>query len=182
MLKKSWTLLGQQHVSDHRILKVRHDQYRFEPTGVVRDYVVIEAPDWCNVVPVTEDGQVVLVRQFRHGIGDVALEIPGGIIDPGESPEAAASRELLEETGYASDQIRFLGRVHPNPAIQGNYQYMFLAENCRLVSPPCPDPFEQFEILLRPLSEIPEMIRREEIQHTLVINAFAFMGILQGLS
>lgn len=182
MLKKSWNLLGSRDLSDHRIFHIRHDLYRFEPTGVEREFVVIDAPDWVNVVPVTEDGQIVLIRQYRHGIRDVSLEIPGGIIDPHESPEAAAERELHEETGYAARKIRKLGRVSPNPAIEGNHQHMFLAEGCRPAGPPRPDPFEQFEVLLRPREAIPELVRREEISHALVICAFAYAGLLTDFS
>lgn len=179
MPKDSWTFLGSRPISDHRILQVRHDLYRFEPTGVEREFVVIDAPDWVNVVPITEDGRVVLIRQYRHGIRAVTLEIPGGIIDPGERPEAAAIRELREETGYAAQRITALGRTSPNPAIQGNHQYVFLAENCRAVDATNFDAFEDIEVELHDLDEIPELIRREEICHSLVINAFAMMAWLR---
>ncbi len=179
MPKKSWTLLRSQDISDHRIFRIRHDFYRFEPTGVERDFVVLHSPDWVNVVPITEDGQVVLIRQYRHGLQDVTLEIPGGIIDAGEPPQAAAERELREETGYVAERVRTLGRVVPNPAFQDNCSYMFLAEDCRRLAEPRPDPFEQIEVVLRPLGDIPDLIRRGEINHTLVINAFAFMDLLK---
>ncbi len=179
MPKDSWSLLGTRYLSDHRIFRIRHDLYRFEPSGVEREFVVIESPDWVNVVPLTEDGQVVLIRQYRHGTGDVALEIPGGIIDPDESPQAAAVRELEEETGYVAERVRMLGRVRPNPAVQNNYQYMFLAEGCRRQSEPHLDPFERIEVAVRPADEIPQLVRREEICHALVINALAYAGLLK---
>ena len=177
MPERSWTLLQSREVSDHRIFRIRHDLYRFEPTGAERDFVVLDSPHWVNVIPVTDDGQVVLIRQYRHGTRCVGLEIPGGIIDPHESPEAAAVRELHEETGFVAQRVRLLGRVHPNPAIQANYCYMYLAEGCRRVAEPHFDAFEQIEVLLHPLAQVPELIRREEINHGLVLNAFGFLAL-----
>ncbi|HUT10612.1 MAG TPA: NUDIX hydrolase [Thermoguttaceae bacterium] len=175
MPHESWTLLGSQDVSDERIFRIRHDRYRFEPTAAERDFVVLDSPDWVNVVPVTPDGRVVLIRQYRHGIRRVTLEIPGGMVDPNESPQDAAVRELEEETGYVADRVRLLGRVTPNPAIQNNRCHMFLAEGCRRLAEPKPDPFERIEVVLRPLEDIPEMVRSEEISHGLVLNAFAWV-------
>jgi len=175
VISKAWTLLESRTVSDHRIFRIRDDLYRFEPTGLTRDFVVMESPDWVNVVPITEDGQVVLIRQYRHGIRAVSLEIPGGMIDPHESPEAAAARELHEETGYVADRVRPLCRVRPNPAIQNNYQYCYLAEGCRRASAPNLDPFEHIEVVLARLEEVPGLIEREEICNALVINAFYFL-------
>ena len=180
MPHRSWTLLGSQHVSDHRVFRVRHDLYRFEPSGAERDFVVLESPDWVNIVPLTDEGEVVLVRQYRHGTRNVTLEIPGGVVEADETPEEAALRELAEETGFVPSRVRLLGRVHPNPAIQGNFCYMYLAEDCRRSAEPQPDAFERIEIVLRPLDEIPELIRRGEICHGLVHNAFGFMGLASG--
>lgn len=178
MPHSAWTLLGSQPVSDHRIFRIRHDLYRFEPTGAEREFVVLESPDWVNVVPLTDDGQVVLIRQYRHGIRQTVLEIPGGIMDPHESPEQTAVRELREETGFVADRVRLLGRVAANPAFQNNYQYSFVAEGCRRVTPTAFDPFEQIEVILHPLAEIPTLIRDGTICHALVINAFAFLGLV----
>ncbi len=173
----NWTLLKTLPHSEHRIMRMRHDWYRFEPTGAECDFVVLEFPDWVNVVPLTDDGQVVLIRQYRHGISASTWEIPGGVIDPGEEPLHAAVRELQEETGYAAQNVKLLGRVSPNPAIQGNWSYSFLAQGCKLAGPPNLDPFEDIEVKLFPLEEIPQLIRREEICNSLVINAFALLWL-----
>jgi ADP-ribose pyrophosphatase len=179
VVNEAWTLLESRMVSDHRILRVRHDLYRFEPSGREGEFVVLESPDWVNVIPLTDDGQVVLIRQYRHGIREATLEIPGGLIDPGEAPEAAAVRELREETGYVAREVRPLGRVRPNPAIQNNHQYCYLAEGCRRMSELHLDPFECVEVVPTPLTEIPELIRREAISNTLVVAAFYFLGELR---
>ena len=182
MSHPSWTFLRSRAVSDHRIFSIRHDEYRFEPTGAEREFVVLECPDWVVVVPITEDGLVVLVRQYRHGIRKTEMEVPGGVVDEGESPEAAGVRELREETGYVPKKVALLGRVHPNPAIQGNWTYGYLAEGCRLEATVDPDPFEDIEVILVAREEIPDLIRRGEITNSMVVNVLAFAGLFSGKS
>ena len=177
-MHRNWTFLGSHDVTDHHIFRLRHDLYRFEPSGQERDFIVIDTVSWVNVVPVTTDGNVVLIRQFRHGIRDVTMEIPGGMIDEGEAPEAAAVRELREETGYVAERIRLLARVLPNPAMQNNFLYLFAAEGCRNTGKTQFDAFECIDVLERPLAAIPAMIRDGEIAHAMVIAAFAFMGLV----
>ncbi|MFZ5832213.1 MAG: NUDIX hydrolase [Planctomycetota bacterium] len=180
MPEQHWTILGSREIADHRIFRIRYDRYRFESAAREHDFVIVDCGDWVNVVPVTDDGQVVLIRQYRHGIKRATLEIPGGMIDHGEEPEAAAVRELEEETGYVPRSVRSLGRVHPNPAIQGNYCHLYLAEGCRPEAATRFDAFESIEVVPCPLADIPDMIRREDISNSMVINAFALMGVLGG--
>lgn len=143
----------------------------------MRDFYVVTAPDWINVIPVTEDDRVILVRQYRFGIEGSTLEIPGGMCDEGEPPDAAARRELREETGYEAGDLELLGSVHPNPAIQNNRCHSFLAPGVRRVGAPDPDTDESIEVVEVPLSEIPGLIAGGKITHALVIAAFHYLGL-----
>lgn len=169
-----WTKRSERYVSDHRILKVREDLY-LAPDGVERDYVVIDCPDWVNVVPITADGEVVLIKQYRHGVESHTLEIPGGIIDPGEDPRVAARRELREETGF-DGAVELLGEVVPNPAFQNNRMFCFVARDVRLDGAPQPDPTEEIEVVTVPLDRVPELIANQRISHSLVVVAFSFLA------
>jgi len=176
MPDRSWKLLSSRAIADYRVVRLREDRYRFEPTGAEADFVVCETRDWVLVIPVTPDGQVVLVRQYRHGVQRVVLEVPGGVIDPGETPEATAARELREETGYQAERVRYVGRMMPNPALNNAHLHVVLAEGCRKAGQPTPDPFERIEVLQRPLGDVPAMIASGEICHGLVIAAFALLN------
>jgi len=179
MLDRSWTLLDSRRIAEYPILHVREDRYRFEPTGAESRFVVCDSLDWVLVIATTDEGQLVLVRQYRHGVRGVVLEVPGGVLDAGESPEAAAARELREETGFMPDRVRYVGKMLPNPAINSAHLHVVVAEGCRRVGEPHPDPFEQIEVTLHPLAEVPAMIRRGEINHALVIAAFALADALK---
>jgi len=169
---RAWRRVGGGVVHRCRIFDL--DLVRLEPPegGPVREFYVVDAPDWINVVPVTADGDVVLVRQYRFGVHEVTLEVPGGVCDPGEAPEETARRELLEETGYVAQELVPLGWVHPNPALQGNRCYSFLARGCEKVHDGRQDAGEDIQVVLRDRADIPELMRAGEITHSLVICAF----------
>ena len=175
MPDKSWTLLNSRPIADYQFVRLREDWYRFEPTGAEAPFVVCDSADWVLVIALTTDEQVVLVRQYRHAIRQVVLEVPGGIIDAGESIEQAAARELREETGFTAERVRVLGRLIPNPAINSASCHAVLAEGCHRTNEPTPDPFEKFDVLVRPMAEIPKMIGSGELRHALVIAAFGLM-------
>ncbi|MCD6498024.1 MAG: NUDIX hydrolase [Deltaproteobacteria bacterium] len=140
------------------------------------DFCILRVPDWVNVIPITPQGNVVLVRQFRAGTNELSLEIPGGMVDHRDSnPGDAAARELIEETGYASETVSFLGTVTPNPALQDNLCHSYLAWDVTKVSQPNLDPGEEIQVTEVPLSQIPDLIREGQIKHALVLAAFAWL-------
>jgi ADP-ribose diphosphatase len=171
MIKK-WEVIRSEPLSSNRVFSTRKDTSVSPTTGKVHDFYVIEAPDWINIVAVTDSDEVLLIKQYRHGIGTETVEIPGGVIDPGETPIEAAKRELLEETGYVSDDWISLGEVIPNPAIQNNKCYTFLARHARKAEDPHFDSTEYIVTFTAPVSEIPKMVSEGNITHSLVVAAF----------
>lgn len=155
-----------------------HRRRSAHPHRGQRDFFILHAPNWVNIIPLTARGEVVMVRQFRHGIESFTLEIPGGMVDPEDPhPMEAARREMVEESGYDSSDIIELGRVHPNPAIQPNYCYTYLARDIRKVAKPLSSGAEETQVVTVPLSEIPSLIASEKITHALVIAAFSFFHL-----
>ena len=129
------------------------------------------------MVALTKDGDVVLVRQYRHGVGDVLLELPGGVVEDGEEPVDGARRELLEETGYAASTVVEVGRIYPNPAFQTNPLYCFLALDAEKVSGQNLDAGEDIEVQLVPLEELIGMAKVGEFPHALNV-AVLFQALL----
>lgn len=165
---KPWPKTSSKPLGDFRVFKLRSDRCVSPRTGKEHEFYVLESACWVNVVALTTDQQVVMVEQFRFGSETVELEIPGGLMDAGESPVTAAVRELREETGYAGDNARLLGKILPNPAIQSNTCYTVLVENCRCVHPVEFDSGEDLITRLVPVDEALKLVATEKIQHALV--------------
>ena len=145
---KKWKTLESNEIHKAGFFRLRTDKCELPDGRVMPRYYVVEFCDWVHVVPVTADGQVVMVNQYRHAADEWFMEFPGGATDPGEDPKAAALRELEEETGYVAKKIEALGMHYPNPAIQTNRVFTYLATGCELTAKPCLDPFEDLEVKL----------------------------------
>lgn len=171
---RPWPKHGSRHGADYRIFRSRWDDLQNPRTGERMDRVVLETPDWVNVVALTKDeGHVVIVKQHRFGSGATTIEIPGGMIDPGEDPLVAAERELREETGYVAAKWTSLGAVAPNPAFQDNVCHHFLAEDAELLDSQDLDDGEDIIVTTLTPDEIVSAIRSGTISHALVITAMA---------
>ncbi|MBI4213158.1 MAG: NUDIX hydrolase [Chloroflexi bacterium] len=147
-------------------------------TGDPNNIVVLEAPDWVNVLAITPELEVVMIDQYRHGTGEVGAEIPGGMIDRGESPLEAGVRELREETGYAGGAPILLGRVNPNPAFLSNKCYTILIREAHRVGDLQLDLGEDIAVRLVPLADVPKQIANGQIAHSLVITAFHWLHMV----
>jgi 8-oxo-dGTP pyrophosphatase MutT (NUDIX family) len=166
-----WEKRGQQMRLHTRVFDVHGVCFRHPGRGTEKEFIVLHAPDWVNVVAVTPAGHIVLVRQFRFGIEAMSLEIPGGVMESGEDPVATGVRELREETGYTGGTARLLGAVHPNPAIQGNRCHYVLVEQAVRSHELEWDADEEIQVETRPIAEVMALARNGGITHALVLNA-----------
>jgi ADP-ribose pyrophosphatase len=144
------------------------------PDGRIGRFTVLEAPDWTTVVPLVEGPEgrsFLMVRQYRHGSDEVSIEFPGGVIERGEDPAAAASRELEEETGFRARRMRPAGSVYPNPAFMGNRFHVFVAEGCEPSGATCLDEHEIVDAFLAPVEEVRAAMGTGQYSHALMVAA-----------
>lgn len=174
-----WQTISSEQIADCRVFSVNRNLATPKGSeGRAHDFYVLHPSHWVNVIPITDNNEVVLIEQFRHGTGELTLEIPGGMVDLQDlSPRHAGARELLEETGYVGSDLIHIGRNHPNPAIQSNYCDTFLARGVKRIVEPQFDRNEYIEIRLTPIEEIPLLIQSGRITHALVIVAFYYLHL-----
>jgi len=175
MTIRPWQQISEETLARYKVFHVRKARRRSPRTGAEIGFFLLDTPDWVNVMPITDDGQLVFVRQWRHGCERVTLEFPGGLIDPHETdPGTAAARELREETGFAATTMRQLGVMNPNPAMMGNRCFAWLATGCRRVGDLVMDPGEDIEVVTIPLADLDRRISGGEIEHAIVLATIAF--------
>jgi 8-oxo-dGTP pyrophosphatase MutT (NUDIX family) len=166
-----WKVLASIELFKTAFFRLRSDRCQLPDGRVMPNYYVMEFTDWVNIVPITSEGQVLAIKQYRHGSGRVHLEVPGGTLDPRfpEDPEVAGQRELLEETGYTSTRWIKCGVHFPNPALQSNRLHTYLALDCLKVSEPHLDPFEDLALEPFALSELQKKLEDGEFSHSLIM-------------
>jgi ADP-ribose pyrophosphatase len=177
---RSWRLTRRETLFTHRLFALHRDSLASDIGGLSatdavvanREALILDAPTWVNVVALLPGEHVLLVRQWRYGIGAVTLEIPGGMVETGEDPQLAAGRELFEETGYRAGRLTCLGEVEPNPAFITNRCLTFVAHDLVQIGEPEGDGEEELVVERVALAEIPRLILSGAIRHALVIAAF----------
>jgi len=172
---RPWDVVESTTILKNPWLTVRRDLCRTSRAQVL-DYYVVEKPDYCMVVAVTPARQVVLVREYKHGAREIVRQLPAGYIHPGEPPAESAARELREETGFASPDLRYLGALHASPSAMQCRAHVFLARDAKQRHEQDLDPAEQIAVELMDLEELRRAVARNEVLGDVSSVAALFMA------
>jgi len=171
--------LSTEYVVKHQYFTARKDSYETAAGKIVEPYFVVELPTSVTAVAITEDNEVILIKQYRHPLNESIVEIPGGFIDEAEQPQQAIERELMEETGYSFSSFHYLGITAANPGLLNNFTHMFLAVGGNKSGEQSLDANEEIEIILKPLQEVKQMLQHNEIRQSMhalcMFHAFEYL-------
>ncbi len=171
---EKWKTIDSKYIIQRPWATLRVDKLEM-PNGNIKDeYYVLEYPTWVNMVAITEDNQVIFVKQYRHGAGQIMVELPAGVVEENEDPEIAARRELLEETGYAFDDISYVCELYANPATSGNLTYTYLLTGGRKVQEQELDPSEDIDLVLMDLEDAKQFLFDNKIGQALHTSALFY--------
>ena len=169
-----WKVLASEYLFNVPWLTVRKDKCETPGGKIIPSFYVIEYPDWANAFCLTNDGRVVMVKQYRHGIGEEGIELPGGVVEENESLEEGVKRELLEETGYRFEKMEYLGKISANPSTTNNLMHMYLATGGEKVAEQNLDEEEEVEVLLMSMEEVKQLVRENKIMQSLHVNCILY--------
>ena len=170
----SWRKVRSEQVADCEVFTVHRATFERETNGETAEFFVIDNPDWVNVIGITSDHQAVFIEQYRQGSESMIFEIPGGMVEDGDDPESTARRELAEETGFTAGRLICVGRSYPNPALQGNKIFHYLALDCELTQEVNFDDHESIATRLVSLQRIDELVHNGTINHSLAVAALYY--------
>ena len=170
-----WKTLSSTYLFNDRWFKVRKEICETPAGKIVDPYYVYEFPTWVGAVPVTEEGKIVMVRQYRHALGETIVEIPGGCMDDTDKDfQDAITRELLEETGYSFSSYEYLGKISPNPSTNTNLLHMFLAKGGKKVAEQLLDENEEIEVVLLSIDELKILLRENKILQSMHVSCIMY--------
>lgn len=169
-----WKVLESKYLHKEPWLTIREDRCEIPNGNEVPKFYVTEYPEWVNAFCITKEGKVVLVKQYRHGTETVAVELPGGVAEKGETMEDAVRREVAEETGYEFARFEYLGKISANPSTTNNYTHMYLATDGEKAGEQKLDETEDVEVLLHSIDEVKEMMTQNKIIQSLHLNTMMY--------
>ncbi len=177
---KGWEIVSRQCLLKTPVFDIYEEKSTCPRNGKVSNFNIIDcANSWVTVIALTKSDELIVIRQYRHGSRQFEFEVPGGCMDEGEDPLAAGIRELREETGYAGEKARIIGKVRPNPALQGNWCYTVFIEGVEKTEDIDMDDGEDIFTIKIPCNRIEDMIRCGDITHGLMLNAILFYKLLR---
>ncbi|MEI2739605.1 MAG: NUDIX hydrolase [Chitinophagaceae bacterium] len=182
MKDMKWKTISSEYIFNDRWFKVRKEKCETPDGKIVDPYYVYDFPTWVGALPVTEDGKFVMVRQYRHALGETILEIPGGCVDDTDKDfEEAVAREVLEETGYSFSSLEYLGKISPNPSTNSNLLHMFLAKGGKKVALQKLDENEEIEVVLLTIEELKQLLKENKIIQSMHVSCILYALVKMGL-
>ena len=170
-----WKILSSEYLFNDLWFKVRKDICETQQGKIIDPYYVYEFPEWATAFALTEDNKVIMVRQYRHPVGEVILELPGGCVDDTDKDfQTAIARELLEETGYTFTSYESLGKISANPSTNTNWMHMFLAKGGRKVSVQKLDHNEEIIVELYSIDDLKKMVRENKIIQSMHVTCILY--------